>query len=114
MKTKPFPPEVKGLLFALYQWCVYCGSTAGLHCHHRRIKGMGGDKGPHAQCACNGVVLCCLHHLEAHNDRLWSGAMGYVVSRYVERPGQERLAVYSGDRTLPEWKYPTCEGGWAA
>ena len=96
------------------QWCVFCGATSGLQIHHRRIKGMGGSRGGHVDCPCNLVVLCRLCHDEAHNDRLWSEALGYVIPRFVEAPGELSIAQYSGDRVLPVRRRPTCEGGWAA
>ena len=110
----PFPPKVAAQLDARDQCCQRCGSGRNLERHHRRLKGSGGSQDrAHAQCACNGVVLCQKCHGQVHRgNRIEAGAQGFIVSQSVDEPGSVsvmRFAAADGGAT----QYPTCDGGWS-
>ena len=106
------PQWVRALVLERDQWCVFCGSPRGLHVHHRRIKGIGGDRRPHVDCPCNLVVLCGECHEDAHDDRLWAEELGYVLSRETQLPAEHSIRRHDGNTGVASW--PDCKGGWAA
>lgn len=110
--TRP-PQAVRRLVLGRDQWCVRCGTSWALEVHHRRIKGMGGDRREHTDCPCNLLVLCHGdHHGVHHGDRDEAEAFGWIVSRYRELPGEVGVMRFSDGGGITSW--PTCEGKWTA
>jgi hypothetical protein len=119
-QQKPFPLPVRALLDArdislldMERCCQMCAATENLERHHRRGKGMGGSQGrPHAQCACNGVVLCRRHHRWVHRaGRREAEAEGFIVSQAEDFPGSVsvmRFAEAGGGAS----QFPSCDGRW--
>jgi 5-methylcytosine-specific restriction protein A len=83
-----FPPHVRLLAYARSdQRCEVCGVYAyGGSLHHRRPRGMGGDKRPETNSIASALVLCgsgstgCHGWIETHRDE--SLERGLLVSRY--------------------------------
>lgn len=98
--------------------CERCGLDAraswdGYSYHHRRIKGMGGDKRPDTQEAQNLLLLCgsgttgC--HGWAHHDVTGQAReMGFIVSRWAD-PLVEPVASFLRGRVVLQ-----ADGGWGA
>ena len=106
-----FPPAVAALIDVRDPWCVYCGSPSGLHRHHRRSKGHGGDPRPHTDCACNGVRVCGAHHEWAHTEgRREAEAEGLIIPRAITEPWTISVLVHVEDGGLR--KFPSCDGRW--
>ena len=110
-----FPPAVTALLAARDSWCIHCGSPSGLQCHHRRIKGHGGDSRPHTDCACNGVRICLACHDWAHSGkgRREAEAEGLIVPRATLEPWTLAVLLHLEDDRGGMRKFPTCDGRWA-
>lgn len=111
-----FPAAVAALITARDPWCVLCGSPRGLHLHHRRIRGVGGDPRPHADCACNGVRICWRDHARIHDTgegRLLAGAEGLIVPRSTVLPGSVSVLVHLEHDTGGMQKWPACDGRWS-
>lgn len=114
-RRETFPPTVTALIVARDPWCVLCGSPRGLHLHHRRIRGMGGDPRPHAACACNGVRLCHRDHARVHDTdegRLLAEAEGLIIPRITALPGSLAVLVHTEDDAGGMTKWPSCDGRW--
>jgi hypothetical protein len=112
-RRESFPPAVAALIDARDPWCVHCGSADGLHRHHRRIKGTGGDPRPHTDCACNGVRLCWLCHSWAHQEgRGDAEAEGLIIPRATAEPRRESVLVHLEADSGGMRKFPTCDGRW--
>lgn len=119
-RPHPFPTAVTALLDArdislldMERCCQMCAAIQYLEHHHRRLKGMGGSENrDHAQCTCNGILLCRRCHRWAHTTgRLHAEAMGFVVSRAEDEPGKwgvMRFAAIDGGST----QWPDCHGNW--
>jgi hypothetical protein len=110
-----FPPDVATLIAARCPWCVLCGSPRGLHAHHRRIKGSGGDPRPHTDCACNGVLLCWRDHARIHDTdegRRLAEAEGLIIPRATSEPWTESVLVHLEEDRGGVRKFPTCDGRW--
>jgi 5-methylcytosine-specific restriction endonuclease McrA len=92
--------------------CVRCGSMHWLQPHHRRVKGMGGAKGPHVDCPCNLLTLCVACHDTVHNGaRRAAEAMGYIVPRGAPAmPAETGVMRHGGDGGVTSW--PACSGEW--
>lgn len=91
--------------------CIRCGITRGLHRHHRRIKGTGGDLRPHTDCPCNLVTLCHRCHGWAHvEDQRAAEVEGLIIARAETFPGRLPVMVHTegGGLTM----HPTCDGRW--
>lgn len=112
--ARPFPPDVADALDERDERCQRCGSTEELERHHRRLKGIGGSRGRHTQCTCNGVRLCRSCHRWAHGkDRPEAEAQGFIVSQSVDEPRSVsvmRFAAADGGAT----QFPTCDGQWVS
>lgn len=90
--------------------CVKCGSRRNLHRHHRRLKGSGGDTGPHTDCACNIVTLCDACHYWAHVlDRKSAEGEGLILPRSTREPWRHGVMVHS-EADAGATKWPTCDG----
>jgi hypothetical protein len=111
-RGESFPPAVAALLDARDPWCVHCGSPFGLQRHHRRIKGMGGDRRSHTDCACDGVRICRSCHEWAHSGdgQRDAEAEGLIIPRATVQPWTLGVLVRTADGGLT--KYPSCDGGW--
>lgn len=110
-----FPPAVAALIAARDPWCVLCGSPRGLHLHHRRIRGIGGDPRPHADCACNGVRICARDHARIHDTgegRVLAEAEGLIIPRVTALPGSLSVLVHLEDDRGGMEKWPSCDGRW--
>lgn len=116
---RAFPRPVQRALDIRDGICQRCGVAGPLHRHHRRGKGIGGDRRAHAQCPCNGVELCSWNpvdgmggcHRWAHLHPRDAQAQGFIVSHEVECPGDVgvmRFAACEGGAT----QWPDCSGGW--
>jgi hypothetical protein len=95
--------------------CVLCGlANVTLHRHHRRLKGIGGDRRRHTDCACNIITLCAGCHYWAHViGRYDAEAEGFIVSGAEVFPGSVSVLVHStGDLSGTE-AWPTCSGKWS-
>ena len=95
--------------------CVLCGlSDVTLHRHHRRLKGIGGDRRACTDCACNIITLCSGCHYWAHViGRYDAEAEGFIVSGAEVSPGSISVLVHStGDLSGSE-AWPTCSGEWS-
>ncbi len=92
--------------------CVHCGTTRGLHRHHRRIKGMGGDPRAHTDCSCNGVTACWACHSWAHSYPREAAAEGLIVPGATVEPGTIAVLVHGQDDAEGVLAYPTCDGRW--
>lgn len=92
--------------------CQGCGTTRGLHRHHRRGKDAGGSSGrSHTHCCCNALTLCTDCHNEAHAHPEEARAMGWIVSQSEDEPdsvGVMRFAAAEGSGT----QWPSCGGRW--
>lgn len=85
-----FTPATRALIYTrANQCCELCGKYAyGGSIHHRRPRGMGGDKRPETRAASNGVLLCgsgttgC-HHLVERN-RAKSYDEGLLLRRHQD------------------------------
>jgi hypothetical protein len=87
-----FPELVKDQVWARAAGCCErCGLAlfgGDYSFHHRRLKGMGGDKRPETQQPANCVLLCgsgttgC--HGWAHHNRVEAGDAGFIVSRWAD------------------------------
>ena len=110
-----FPPAVLALLDARDPWCIHCGSVDALQHHHRRLKGIGGDRRDHTQCACNGVRLCWLCHSWAHsgNGQGEARAEGLIIPRATLEPFAADVLVHLRGDVGGQRKFPTCDGQWA-
>jgi hypothetical protein len=111
--AKPFPQRVAALLDARDSWCAFCGTPFNLHRHHRRLKGAGGDPRPHAQCSCNGVLLCAAHHAWIHDTaegRREAEHDGLIIPRSTLEPWTVGVLVRTADGGLLQ--YPGCDGLW--
>ena len=109
-----FPKRVAGRIDRRDGCCQRCGSSRNLHRHHRRGKGSGGSqRRPHAQCACNGIVLCFYCHMWAHGKgRREAEAQGFIVSQAVDEPGSVGVMRFAeAGSGVTQW--PTCGGEWA-
>jgi hypothetical protein len=95
--------------------CVLCGlADVTLHRHHRRLKGIGGDKRPHADCACNIITLCSGCHYWAHViGRYDAEAEGFIVSGAEVFPGSISVLVHGKDDLSGHEAWPTCDGEWS-
>jgi hypothetical protein len=113
---KPFPKRVAAKIDGRDRCCQRCGSPWNLHRHHRRAKGIGGSqRRPHAQCACNGILLCAPCHMWVHRDgRHEAEAQGFVVSQSVDEPGSVGVMRFAGAGTGGATQWPSCGGEWAA
>jgi hypothetical protein len=81
--------------------CVRCGNDWGLHRHHRRLKGQGGE-----DCPCNLIILCKWCHQWAHEqDRPQAEAEGLIVRT---GPAPELIPVMVHGGRVPVWL--TCSG----
>lgn len=93
--------------------CNRCGGyfPDGIHLHHRRIKGHGGDSRPHTDCACDLLSLCGLCHHAVHvTDRPAAEEEGFIVPRSTVLPGRITVLVRETGSGLTLW--PTCDGQW--
>jgi hypothetical protein len=104
------PPSVRRLVNIRDPWCVKCGTPAGLHQHHRRLKGSGGDRRGHTDCPCNLVNLCSEHHEWAHGHRERAEAEGLIIPAGTVLPGAGSVLVATADGRLR--KRPSCDGRW--
>jgi hypothetical protein len=105
------PPKARALVNERDPWCVRCGQPTGLHVHHRRLKGQGGDSRAHADDCCNLIRLCSDCHYAVHNDdRRRAEAEGYIVPAETLLPGSVSVLVATADGGLE--KYPSCDGRW--
>ncbi len=101
--------------------CVRCGAHVGegergrdYSIHHRRIKGMGGDKRPTTDRPPNLIVLCgdgvsqChgYVHLEGRKD---ADLHGWIIPRVLERPDWEPLLYTCADGER-RWMFLTDDG----
>lgn len=114
-RHETFPPAAAALITARDPWCVLCGSPRGLHLHHRRIRGTGGDPRPHAGCACNGVRLCWRDHAWIHDTGVGRGVAGdegLIVPRAALEPGRVSVLVHLEDDRGGMRKWPSCDGRW--
>jgi hypothetical protein len=97
--------------------CVKCGSHRGVHRHHRRLKGQGGDLRPHTDCACNLVLLCSVCHYWAHVlDRPAAEPEGLILPRSTVEPWKHGVMVHGeaeADANSGMTRWPTCEGEYA-
>jgi len=92
-------------------WCVHCGSPHGLHVHHRRVKGIGGDPRPHTDCCCNCVLLCWLCHDWAHTTgRAEAEEEGLIIPAAETRPWLMAVLVHTESDGFTAW--PKCAGQW--
>ena len=110
-----FPPLVAAQITARDPWCVLDGSPRGLHLHHRRVRGIGGDPRPHADCACNGVRLCSACHARIHDTaegRVLAEAEGLIIPRVTAYPGSLSVLVHLEDDAGGPEMWPTCDGRW--
>jgi hypothetical protein len=110
-----FPPEVAALITARDPWCVLCGSPRGLHLHHRRIKGAGGDPRPCTDCTCNGVRICWRDHARIHDTdegRVLAEAEGLIIPRATVAPGSVSVLVHLAGDAGGLQKWPSCDGDW--
>jgi len=110
-----FSPAVAALLDARDRWCVLCGTASGLHRHHRRIRGHGGDPRPHTDCACVGVRICWRDHARIHDTaagRRLAQAEGLIIPRATVLPGTVSVLVHleADAGGLQQW--PSCDGRW--
>lgn len=77
--------------------CARCPSVTGLHKHHRRLKGIGGDPRLHTECTCNIITLCFTCHEWAHKDgRAEAEADGYIVEGAQLFPGSVSVLIGAG------------------
>lgn len=114
-RAQPFPPAVADQINQRDERCQRCGSRRGLHRHHRRGKANGGSRRKHAQCACNGILLCWLCHHWAHvTGRRQAEAEGFVVSQSVRKPGSVGVMRYAGAGMGGATQWPTCDGEWVS
>jgi hypothetical protein len=108
------PAKVRQQVSLRDPWCVHCGRTYGLHCHHRRLKGSGGDPRPHTDCSCNIVRLCWRDHALIHDTadgRRLAEAEGLIISGAVTEPWTEPVLVQTQDSEFAA--FPTCDGRWS-
>jgi hypothetical protein len=125
-RPQPFPRPVCLLLDArdvcqpdLVRCCQRCGTAKNLERHHRRGKASGGSRWrPHAQCSCNGIILCgpgvgsldC-HHWAHANERRQAEDEGFIVSQAVNFPGSKHVIRFTkAGRDAIMW--PSCDGRW--
>lgn len=105
------PAAVRRQVRARDPWCIRCGEPYGLHCHHRRLKAIGGDPRPHTDCACNIIRLCSRCHDAVHTtDREQAGDDGYIISGEQAEPGMSEVLVKTADGGFTAWA--TCTGTW--
>jgi hypothetical protein len=113
------PPKVRGQVDTRdshdgARLCVLCGFPGELHRHHRRLKGIGGDKRAHTDCACNIVTLCEGCHYWAHVIGRYSAeAEGFIVSGAELLPGSVSVLVHSEGDASGTQAWPTCDGEWS-
>lgn len=120
-RQKPFPPAVAARIDARdidretgERCCQRCSSVRQLERHHRRLKGIGGARSGHAQCACNSVTLCrdC-HRLVHGKGRVRAEAEGFIVSQSADVPGTVSVMRFAaGQGGAAQW--PSCGGEWAS
>ena len=118
-RADTIPPKARGLVAVRdsldgVQLCVLCGMPGVLHCHHRRLKGIGGDLRDHANCPCNLVSLCEGCHYWAHVIGRYSAqAEGFIVPGAVLFPGEISVLVHGKDDAGGTEAWPTCSGEWS-
>jgi hypothetical protein len=77
-----FPPSVAAALRERAGGlCEYCRSAPDVHSHHRRPRGMGGDRSPVTNSAANGLRLCLGCHEWAESHRAEAFDLGLLVAR---------------------------------
>lgn len=101
--------------------CVRCGRHVGegergrdYSIHHRRIKGMGGDKRPSTDRPDNLIVLCgdgvsSCHGYVHLDNRADADAHGWIIPRWVEDPCREPLLYAHADGER-RWTFLTVDG----
>ena len=94
-----------------YGLCVHCSRPAD-HIHHRRLKGDGGDTGPHTDCPCNLVCVCWLCHSWAHAERTESEPEGLIIPRATLRPSLISVALHGFEDGGGAEAWPSCDGEW--
>ena len=95
MGGSPIPPLSRRLVKTRDRGrCLRCGSpTRYGEWHHRRSRSV---KGLHRHSACNGVWLCHTCHRQVHKQPLDAKADGFIVSRYVDNPGEVPVKAWHG------------------
>lgn len=114
-RRESFPPAVAALIDARDPWCIHCGSPYDLDRHHRRIKGMGGDKRDHTDCACDGVRICRTCHQWAHSGdgQREAEAEGLIIPRSTTEPYRVSVLVHTSEDGGGMRKWPLCDGTYA-
>lgn len=91
MSGTAFPPAVVALMSERHGGvCEGCGEASVEHHHHRRLKGMGGDRRPDTQLASNGAGLCRICHQLAHAYPNVGKLLGWIVPQQA-RPVEVRF-----------------------
>lgn len=74
--------------------CIVCGAVYGLQLHHRRPRGMGGNRTAVTRSAANGITLCLTCHSTAESFRDVALKAGVLVPQHRdprEVPVKHRL-----------------------
>jgi 5-methylcytosine-specific restriction protein A len=103
-----FPPQTRVLAYARAdQRCELCGVYAyGGSLHHRRPRGMGGDKRPETSAVSNALLLCgsgttgC--HGRIESNRNWARDEGLLV-RPNDNPAEVPVVLRMGRVLLTDW-----------
>lgn len=102
-----FTPATRAIVYARAgQRCELCGEYAyGGSVHHRRPRGMGGDKRPETSSPANALLLCgqgntgCHGWVESH--RLEAYDLGLLLRRWQD-PRLEPVTIRAGRVLLGE------------
>ncbi len=101
-----FSPAVRALLVQRSRgMCELCRRAPGTDAHHRRPKGMGGDKRPDTHAVTNGVWVCS----PCHHDRIHAHPAAARADGWMVRQSADPALVPLRDR-LGDWFLLTPDG----
>lgn len=85
MAAGAFTPATRALIVERAWFrCEKCRAARVEHVHHRRPRGMGGDRRPSTAGAANGLALCAPCHHWIESQRTESEELGYLVDQNSE------------------------------